>query len=82
MRNSAYQRINITLPQSTIAMLETVAAKGSRSTFIDEAIQTHVKTLKQPSLRERVKQGAIARAERNLKMAEEWFHIEEELWQK
>ncbi len=81
MRKAAYRRINITLPEETVEILSVIVDKGSRSRFIDAAIKTHVKNLGQKSLRERVEEGAIARAERDLKMAQEWFHLEEELWQ-
>ena len=82
MKKNSYRRINITLPESTVALLETVADKGSRSTFIDQAIQTHVKSIKQNNLRERLKEGAIVRADRDRELANEWFPVEEELWQK
>jgi CopG family transcriptional regulator/antitoxin EndoAI len=80
MKKTAHRRINITLPEETVEILSTMADKGSRSTFIDTAIRTYAKSLQQKSLRERVKEGAIARAEQNLKMAQEWFDLEEELW--
>lgn len=80
MKKTAHRRINITLPESTFDILETVADKGSRSTFINMAIKSHAESLQKKSLRKRVEEGAIARSERNLKMAEEWFHLEEELW--
>ena len=38
-------------------------------------------TLSQQSLRERLKQEALANAERDLQMAAEWFPLEEEAWQ-
>ena len=76
-----YRRLNISLPESTVAMLETVADKGSRSTFIDEAIRTHVTALKKESLREAIKEGSIANADRDLEMANDWYHLEEELSQ-
>jgi CopG family transcriptional regulator / antitoxin EndoAI len=82
MKKAAHKRINITLPEATVAMLEEVADKGSRSTFIDDAIKTQVKSLKQQNLRDQLKEGAIARAERNLQMAKEWSHLEDEVWQK
>ena len=62
-------------------MLETVADKGSRSTFIDEAIRTLVTALKKESLREAIKEGSIANADRDLEMANDWYHLEEELSQ-
>ncbi len=82
MKKSAHKRLNITLPETTVALLETVTNKGERSNFIDVAIKTYVKQAKQESLRERLKAGAIARSDRDLKLAGEWFDVEEELWQK
>lgn len=82
MRNAAHKRLNITLPASTVAMIDSIADKGSRSAFIDEAVKLRVANLRKSRLQNRLKEGAIARAEQNLKMAEEWFHLEEELWQK
>ncbi len=77
----ARKRINIVLPESTVMLLETVAGKGERSSFIDNAIKAHIKQTKQQNLRERLKEGAIARSERDANLAGEWFEIEEELWQ-
>ncbi len=81
MRKSPRRRINVTLPESTVAILETVADKGSRSAFIDDAIKTHARNLKKANLREQIKAGSIANAERDLEIAREWFDLEEELWQ-
>ena len=81
MKRSAHKRINITLPESTVALLESVADKGSRSTFIDAAIRKHVREIRKGNLREALKAGAIANAKRDLAMAEEWFPLEEELWE-
>ncbi len=82
MKRTAHKRINITLPESTVEMIESVADKGSRSSLIDNAVRLYVKSLKQTSLKEQLKEGAIARAERNLQMAQEWSHLEDEVWQK
>jgi CopG family transcriptional regulator/antitoxin EndoAI len=81
MKN-VHKRINITLPESTVTLLETVAGKGERSNFIDNAIRAYIKQTKQKSLRERLKEGAIVRSQRDLEIADEWFEIEEELWRK
>ncbi len=82
MRKTAHIRINITLPEATVALLEQVAGKGSRSTFIDDAIKSRVRSLEQQNLRDQLEEGAIARAERNLQMAQEWSHLEDEVWRK
>lgn len=82
MKKTAHKRLNITLPESTVALLETVADKGERSIFIDVAIKSYVKQIKRGNLREGLKAGAIARSQRDLSLTEEWFDLEEELWQK
>ena len=80
MKKSAHRRINITLPESTVELLETVADKGRRSTFIDAAIQKHIHEMRKEDLREQLRAGAIANAERDLEIAREWFDLEEEIW--
>ncbi len=76
-----HKRLNITLPESTVALLETVANRGERSNFIDTAIREHIKLVRRTDLRHRLKEGAIARSERDTQIAEEWFELENELWQ-
>lgn len=82
MKKNAYKRLNITLPESTVSLLETVADKDERSVFIDAAIKSYIKQIRQENLREGLKAGAIARSQRDLALSEEWFNVEEELWQK
>ncbi len=76
------QRINITLPEETLSLIDRVAEKGDRSRFIDLAIKYYVEAIGKAKLKKLLKEGAIARAERDLRMAEEWFNLEEEAWQK
>lgn len=71
MKRNSHKRLNITLPESTVALLETVADKGARSTFIDVAIKSYIKQIKQKNLRENLKTGAIARSQRDLAISEE-----------
>ncbi len=78
---TTHRRLNITLPESTVMLLETIANKGERSSFIDNAIKAYIKQTKQKSLRDQLKEGAITRSERDSNLANEWFEIEEELWQ-
>lgn len=82
MSKIAHKRLNITLPESTVEMIESVAGKGSRSSLIDSAVRLYVKNLKETSLTQQLKEGAIARAERDLQMANEWSRLEDEVWQK
>jgi len=76
------KRINIVLPQETLRVLNRIAPKGSRSQLIDRAVRHYVKGQSRKSLRERLMEGAIANARRDLELAEEWFPLEEEAWEK
>jgi metal-responsive CopG/Arc/MetJ family transcriptional regulator len=80
MKKAAYRRLNITLPQETVEILASVVDKGSRSNFIDIAIRNHVIETRKVRLREGLKAGAIANAERDLEIAREWSEIEDDLW--
>jgi len=74
------KRINIILPDSTVAVLDRVARKGNRSRFIDRAVLSLVKSEGTANLKERLKAGALANAKLNLELAEEWFPVEQEAW--
>jgi metal-responsive CopG/Arc/MetJ family transcriptional regulator len=75
------QRINIMLPEETLAVLDRVAPRGSRSRFVSRAVLHYVETQGKESLREQLKAGYLANASENLKIAAEWFPLEEEAWQ-
>ena len=76
------KRINIMLPEGTLAVLDRVAPRGNRSRFISEAVLHYVETRGKHSLREQLRAGYQANADENLKIAAEWFPLEEEAWQK
>ena len=76
------KRINIMLPERTLAVLDRVAPKGNRSRFVSEAVLHYVETQGKQSLREQLKAGYLANADENLKIAAEWFPLEEHAWQK
>ena len=75
-----YQRINITLPEETLGLIDRLAKTGDRSRFIDRAIRYYVEAVGKANLKNLLKEGAINRAERDLRLAEEWFILEEETW--
>ena len=72
------QRINITLPDTTLRLLDRVAPKGDRSRLIDEAVKYFVRERGKVILRKQLEEGARQRAERDLLLAEEWFGIDED----
>lgn len=77
-----YRRINVTLPESTVRLVERLAGKGERSRLVDQALRQYLRGVTKKTLRKRLKEGAIRRAERDRALAEEWFFVEEETWQK
>jgi CopG family transcriptional regulator/antitoxin EndoAI len=76
-----HRRINISLPEETLALVDRVAKQGDRSRFIDEAIKHYVQAVGRSKLREQLQEGALRRATRDLTLAEEWFGLDEEVWQ-
>jgi CopG family transcriptional regulator/antitoxin EndoAI len=81
-RTATHHRINITLPEDTLRLLDRVAPKGDRSRVIDAAVRHFVETRGKANLRKQIAEGARQRAERDLLLAEEWFGVDEETWQK
>lgn len=75
-----HTRLNITLPERTLRLLDRVAKRGNRSRLIAAAIERYVEGVGRKELRRRLKEGAIRRAERDLGVAAAWFHVEEEAW--
>jgi CopG family transcriptional regulator/antitoxin EndoAI len=76
------KRINIMLPEKTLAVLDRVAPRGNRSQFVSRAVLHYVETKGQENLREQLKAGYLANADENLRIAAEWFPLEEQAWQK
>ncbi len=74
------KRINVTLPEDTIALMDRVTAKGDRSRLINQAVKSYVGAAGRERLRQQLEEGAVARAERDLAIAEEWFSLEDERW--
>ena len=77
-----HKRINITLPEETIRLIDRVSQKGGRSRFIDQAVKHYLETVGRANLKRRLKQGAERNAERDLQLTRDWFSLEEEAWQK
>jgi CopG family transcriptional regulator / antitoxin EndoAI len=76
-----HRRINISLPEETLALIDRVAKLGDRSRFIDEAVKHYIQEVGRSKLRKQLQEGALRRAKRDLALAEEWFGLDEEVWQ-
>ena len=74
------QRINVSLPEETLRLLDRVAGKGDRSRLIDQAVRYYIDQKGRRELKKRLQEGAIRRAARDLQLTEEWFPLEEEVW--
>lgn len=76
------RRINVILSDEVVRVMDRVTKPGQRSRFIAEAIHHYVAKTGRATLRRRLKEGAIKRADRDLALASEWFSLEEEAWPK
>lgn len=75
-----HRRINITLPEETVKLMDRVSRKGDRSRLINEAVRRYVREVGRANIREQLKAGYLHGAERDRHLVEEWFSIDEEAW--
>lgn len=75
-----HRRINITLPEETVLLIDRVTKRGDRSGLIDIAVRQYVETMGRAKLRRRLKEGATRRGQRDLQLAAEWFATDEAAW--
>ncbi|MDP1689193.1 MAG: hypothetical protein Q8L47_03620 [bacterium] len=76
-----HRRLNITLPEETVRLIDRATEKGDRSRLIDQAIRSYIGHQGKMNLRKRLIEGYRREAGRDLKIAEDWFAIDEEVWQ-
>jgi len=74
------RRLNIVLPDETVRILDRVAPPGQRSRLISEAVLDYVTRRAKSHLATQLKRGALANAQRDLEIAQEWFSVDEEAW--
>jgi CopG family transcriptional regulator/antitoxin EndoAI len=77
-----HRRINITLPDETVNLIDRVAEKGNRSRLIDQAVRHYVSRMGRARLRRLLKEQAIRRVEDDRRLAAQWFSLAEEAWRK
>lgn len=78
----ARKRVNVSFPEETLNLLDRVAKQGQRSALIAEAVTAYLRGRSRKTLRHRLRQGAVVRAERDRRLAEEWFALEEGVWER
>ena len=79
---STYERVNITLPKETLKLIDKLSQKRERSRFLNEAVRFYVEKKGKVNLKRLLKEGYVKSAKRDLEIAREWFHLEEEVWPK
>jgi len=72
-----HRRINVTLPEETVKLIDRVSAKGDRSRLIDHAVKQYITEIGRANLRKKLKEGALRRASRDRAIAEEWSLLED-----
>lgn len=72
------KRLNITLPEETVRLMDRVAGKGRRSNLIDRAVRRYVKEETRANLRKQLAAAYQANAEEDLQLAQDWFPVEEQ----
>jgi len=79
MQKERTKRVNIILPTDTLEKIDRADTSGNRSRFINEAVEHYVRETGRANLRVQLTEEAQTRAQRNRDIAEEWFHVEEEV---
>jgi CopG family transcriptional regulator/antitoxin EndoAI len=74
------RRLNITLPEDAVRLIDRVAGKAERSRLIADAIRHYVRRTDRATLRKRLREGAARRAQRDRQLARDWFFADEEGW--
>jgi len=77
-----HARINITLPAETVRLIDRAAPPRERSRLIDVAVRYYLHAMRRANLRKRLHHGAVARAARDLELADDWLRLDEEAWRK
>ena len=78
--STMHRRINVTLPEETVKLIDRVSAKGDRSRLIDDAVKQYITEIGRANLRKKLKEGALRRAPRDRALAEEWSLLEDTAW--
>jgi len=72
------KRLNITLPEETVRLMDRVAGRGRRSSLIDRAVRRYVKEETRANVRKQLAASYKANAELDLQLADDWFPLKEQ----
>ena len=72
------RRINVSLSEQAVRLLDRMAPKGDRSRFLDDLVKRTARD--REAIRARLKEGYLKRAERDRNEAAEWDPVSDEVW--
>ena len=74
------RRINVSLSEEAVKLLDRLAPKGDRSRYIEELVMRSAAD--RATLRARHEKGYRARADQDREIAAAWDSLSDELWQR
>lgn len=74
------RRINVSLSEEAVRLLDRLAPKGDRSRFLDQLVKRTAHD--RMELRARLKERAIRRADLDRQAAADWDPLADEVWRK
>jgi len=74
------QRINISLPEETIKLIDRVTKRGSRSRLIDAAVRHYVSAVGRARLQSQLAEGYRKLSKSSLEISADWFSVDEDTW--
>ena len=74
------KRLNITLPEQTVKLIDRVVTKGQRSRLIDHAVKRYIEEESRTNLRKQLAHSYATNARLDQEFVEEWFPLEQEAW--
>jgi CopG family transcriptional regulator/antitoxin EndoAI len=75
-----HQRLNISIPETTLRLLDRVVPKGDRSKFIERAVRSELARATKTRLRRGLIEGYRQRAEEDRALTAEWDQLSAEVW--
>jgi CopG family transcriptional regulator/antitoxin EndoAI len=75
-----HQRLNISIPETTLRLLDRVVAKGDRSKFIERAVRSELARATKTRLRRALAEGYRQRADDDRALTAEWDQLSAEVW--
>lgn len=74
------RRINVSLSEEAVRLLDRMAPKGDRSRFLDDLVKRTARD--REAIRARLKEGYLKRAERDRDEAAVWDSVADEVWRR